>query len=76
MGVLMLMPEVKSLARDRAPMGKEESMSASIATNGQSSKGLRAWRILIFGGIGALYLISLRVPALRETLAQVFAFPR
>lgn len=51
-------------------------MSASIATNGQSSKSLRAWRIVIFGGIGALYLISLQVPALRETLAQLFAFPR
>jgi hypothetical protein len=75
--VLMLMPEAKSLARDRAPIGKEESMSASVATNGQSSKGgLRAWRILVFAGIGALYLISLRVPALRETLAQVLAFPR
>jgi len=73
----MLMPEVKSLARDCAPMGKEEeSMSASIATNGQSSKSLRAWRIVIFGGIGALYLISLQVPALREILAQVFSFPR
>ncbi|MFL6236815.1 MAG: hypothetical protein ACJ76N_27035 [Thermoanaerobaculia bacterium] len=72
----MLMPEAERLARGHVPMEKEESMSASIAMNGQSSKGLRAWRILIFGGIGALYLISLRVPALRETLAQVFAFPR
>jgi hypothetical protein len=72
----MLMPEAKSLARDYALMGKEESMSASVATNGQSSKGLQTWRILVFGGIGALYLISLRVPALREILAQVFAFPR
>jgi hypothetical protein len=73
----MLMPEFKNLARDHAPMGKEESMSASAATNGQSSKGsLQAWRILVFGGIGVLYLISLQVPALRETLAQVFAFPR
>lgn len=72
----MLMPEPGSLARDCAPMEKEESMSASVAINGQSSKSLRAWRILIFGGIGALYLISLRIPALRETLAQVFAFPR
>ena len=51
-------------------------MSASAATNGQSSKNLRAWRIIVFGGIGALYLISLQVPALRETLAQLFAFPR
>lgn len=72
----MLMPEFKNLARDRAPIGKEEPMSASEAMNGQSSKGLHAWRILVFGGIGALYLISLRVPALRETLAQLFAFPR
>ena len=52
-------------------------MSASAAMNGQSSKSaLRAWRILVFGGIGALYLISLQVPALRETLAHLFAFPR
>ena len=72
----MLMPETGSLARDRTPIGKEGSMSASIATNSQSSKGLRAWRILVFGGIGVLYLISLQVPALRETLAQLFAFPR
>jgi hypothetical protein len=72
----MLMPEVKSLARNRALMGKEESMSASASMNGQTSKGLRAWRILVFGGIGVLYLISLQVPALRETLAQLFAFPR
>lgn len=72
----MLMPESESLARDRALMGKEESMSVSAATNDQRSKSLLAWRILVFGGIGALYLISLRVPALRETLAQVLAFPR
>ncbi len=52
-------------------------MSASAAMNGQGSRNaLRAWRILVFGGIGALYLISLQVPALRETLAQLFAFPR
>lgn len=72
----MLMPESGSLARDRALIGKEESMSTSATTNDPSSKGLRAWRIIVFGGIGALYLISLRVPALRETLAQVLAFPR
>jgi hypothetical protein len=74
--VIMLMPESRNLARDRALIEKEESMTASVATNGQSSKSLRAWRILVFGGIGALYLISLRVPALREILVQVFAFPQ
>ena len=52
-------------------------MSTSVTATDHSSKGgLRALRILVFGGIGALYLISLRVPALREILAQVFAFPR
>jgi hypothetical protein len=70
----MLMPESGSLAPNRTL--KEESMSANAATNDPSSKGLRAWRILVFGGIGALYLISLRVPALRETLSQLLAFPR
>jgi hypothetical protein len=73
----MLMPESRRLARDRARIAKEESMSTHAATTGQSSRnGLRAWRLLVFGGIGALYLISLRVPALRETLAHMFAFPR
>ncbi len=73
----MLMPESESLARNCALMGKEEEpVSTHLATDGPSSKSLLAWRIIVFGGIGALYLISLRVPALRETLAQVLAFPR
>ncbi len=55
-------------------------MSATAAVNEHGSQGgatLRTWRAVIFGAIGTLYLISLCVPALRETLARVFAyFPR
>jgi hypothetical protein len=61
--------------------GKEDHpMSATAAVNEHGSQGgatLRTWRAVIFGAIGTLYLISLCVPALRETLARVFAyFPR
>lgn len=35
---------------------------------------IRTWRIFTFGGIGALYLASLFVPPLRETLAWMFAY--
>ncbi|HEY0557724.1 MAG TPA: hypothetical protein VGG20_25965 [Thermoanaerobaculia bacterium] len=54
-------------------------MSAMAAMNEPERRGgrLRTWRVLVFGSIGALYLVSLGVPALRETLARVFAyFPR
>lgn len=55
-------------------------MSATAAMNEHGSQNgatLRTWRAVIFGAIGTLYLISLCVPALRETLARVFAyFPR
>jgi hypothetical protein len=64
----------------RVSSGKEDPMSATAAVNEHGSQGgatLRTWRAVIFGGIGTLYLISLCVPALRETLARVFAyFPR
>jgi hypothetical protein len=63
----------------RVASGKENPMSAT-AVNEHGSRGgatLRTWRAVIFGGIGTLYLASLCVPALRETLARVFAyFPR
>lgn len=63
----------------RVASGKEDPMSAT-AVNEHGSQGgvtLRTWRAVIFGGIGTLYLASLCVPALRETLARVFAyFPR
>ena len=52
-------------------------MSASVATNGHDSHGastLRAWRIVVFGGIGVLYLTSLFVPPLREALARIFSY--
>lgn len=54
-------------------------MSTSAAANHHSSKGadLRFWRILVFSGIGVLYIASLFVPPLREALARVFSyFPR
>ena len=55
-------------------------MSATATMNEHGSRGgvtLRTWRTFIFGGIGTLYLVSLCVPSLRETLARVFAyFPR
>jgi hypothetical protein len=59
--------------------GEEEPMSTSAAANHHSSKGadLRFWRILVFSGIGVLYIASLFVPPLREALARVFSyFPR
>ncbi|HYU31909.1 MAG TPA: hypothetical protein VEW48_07080 [Thermoanaerobaculia bacterium] len=53
-------------------------MSTSVAaSNGHSSnKGsnLRSWRIAVFTGIGALYLLSLFVLPLREALAKVFSY--
>jgi hypothetical protein len=57
---------------------KETSpMSASVATNGHDAhdtSNLRALRIVVFGGIGALYLTSLFVPPLREALARIFSY--
>jgi hypothetical protein len=57
---------------------KEEPMSPSVTINDhESGDSLRFWRIVVFGSIGLLYLISLFVPSLREALAQVFSyFPR
>ena len=58
---------------------KEDPMSAMAAMDEHEPRGgrLRTWRAFVFGGIGTLYLVSLCVPALRETLARVFAyFPR
>jgi hypothetical protein len=58
---------------------KEDPMSAMAAMDEHEPRGgrLRTWRVFVFGGIGTLYLVSLCVPALRETLARVFAyFPR
>jgi len=52
-------------------------MSASVATNGHDSHDtstLRALRIVVFGGIGVLYLTSLFVPPLREALARLFSY--
>jgi len=76
----MSMVAAESLVRDRVPIGKEAPMNACIAANEHSSKNgtdLRSWRILVFGGIGVLYLVSLLVPSVRGALAQVFAyFPR
>ncbi len=60
--------------------GKEDLMSATATMDEHGSRRgvtLRTWRAFIFGGIGTLYLVSLCVPSLRETLARVFAyFPR
>lgn len=66
----------ESQIRDCVLMRKESPMNASAAVNEQGDKGsgLQSWRILVFGGIGTLYLVSLFVPALRETLARVFAY--
>jgi hypothetical protein len=60
--------------------GKEDLMSSTATMDEHGSRRgatLRTWRAFIFGGIGTLYLVSLCVPSLRETLARVFAyFPR
>jgi hypothetical protein len=73
----MPMVAAESLVRDHVQIGKEVPMSACVATNDHSSRNMRSWRTFVFGGIGALYLVSLLVPAVREALAQVFAyFPR
>jgi hypothetical protein len=57
---------------------KEEPMSPSVTINDhEAGDSLRFWRIVVFGGVGLLYLLSLFVPSLREALAQVFSyFPR
>ena len=57
---------------------KEETMNPSVMINDHGAgDSLRLWRIVVFGGIGVLYLASLFVPSLREALAQVFSyFPR
>ena len=80
----MPMAAVQSRARTRADdlppsaFRKETSpMSASVATNGHDSHDtstLRALRIVVFGGIGVLYLTSLFVPPLREALARLFSY--
>lgn len=60
--------------------GREDLMSSTATMDDHGSRRgvtLRTWRAFIFGGIGTLYLVSLCVPSLRETLARVFAyFPR
>jgi len=56
---------------------KEEPMSATVATPEQGSKresSLRFWRVVVFSGIGLLYLLSLFVPSLREALAKFFSY--
>jgi hypothetical protein len=59
---------------------REEPMNTSTVSRGYSFKdgfGLPFWRTVVFGVIGALYVTSLFVPALREALAKVFSyFPR
>lgn len=56
--------------------GEEEDVSTSTAASHHGSNGadLRFWRIVVFGGIGALYVTSLFVPPLREALAKVFSY--
>ena len=57
--------------------GEEKAMNASATTSPNASKygaDLRFWRIVVFGGVGALYLVSLFVPPLREALARLFSY--
>jgi hypothetical protein len=52
-------------------------VSTSAAVSPHDSKhdaNLRLWRVVVFGGIGTLYLVSLFVPPLREVLAKLFAY--
>lgn len=52
-------------------------MKTLMVTNEHSSNdgfGLHSWRIVVFGTIGALYVVSLFVPPLREALAKVFSY--
>lgn len=55
---------------------KEDSPMGTATSEHGPCEGasLRAWRIAVFGGIGALYLVSLLVPSVREALAQVFSY--
>ena len=51
-------------------------MSTLMATgeNGSSGLSLHVWRMVVFGSIAALYVMSLFVPPLREALAKVFSY--
>jgi hypothetical protein len=52
-------------------------VSTSTAADPHNSKqdsDLRLWRIVVFGGIGTLYLASLIAPPLREALAKLFSY--
>jgi hypothetical protein len=55
---------------------KEDSVSTLMATgeNGSSGLSLHVWRMVVFGSIAALYVMSLFVPPLREALAKVFSY--
>jgi hypothetical protein len=54
-----------------------EKIQEAIMPISTTESRTRTWRIFTFGGIGVLYLLSLAVPSLRHTLAQMFAyFPR
>ena len=75
----MSLMAAESLSRDRVTVEREDPMSACVANDhdAKDGTGLRSWRVFVFGGIGALYLVSLLVPSLRQALAQLFAyFPR
>ena len=68
-------------ADDRAELpidrGREKPMNTTLVASEHHSKdgnSMRSWRIVVFGGIGVLYVASLFVPPLREALAKVFSY--